>query len=113
VTTGPYAAAVAPAPTFRRPPLGWFVLLDGGLATLAVLATRPRRYDAAAARVPLPPRAQLKALLAAALAVHGAEAAVAHRLARRHGLPAGRWAGQTLVVGFPSLRALRRTAAEG
>jgi hypothetical protein len=95
-----------------RPGLGWFLLLDGGLATLVVLVASPRAYQRAAASVPLPPPDRMKALLAGAVALHVGEAVVAGRRARRHGLPAGRWAGQTLGVGFPSLLALRRTLAE-
>jgi hypothetical protein len=44
--------------------------------------------------------------------IHTAEALVAGRLARRRGLPAARWAAQTFAVGFPSLLALRRVAAD-
>ncbi|HVX22424.1 MAG TPA: CRISPR-associated protein Cas5 [Acidimicrobiales bacterium] len=93
-----------------RPAAGWFVVLDGGIVALSALATSDRAYRAARQRLPLPlpPRAALQGLLAATAAIHLAEAAVAFRMARRRGLPsAGRWAGQTLVVGFPSLLRLR------
>ncbi len=101
-----------PAPSaVVRPALGWFVVLDGGLVVLAVLATSRRCHEAVASTAPLPPRRRLKTLLVAALAVHVGEAMAAARLARRHDLPAAAWAAQTAVVGFPSLLALRRTVA--
>lgn len=109
---GSYAAAMAPDPEITRPALGWFLLLDGGLVALAALVASPSAYARASAAVPLPPRDRLKVLLAGATALHVGEAIAARRAARRHGLPARRWAGQTLVVGFPSLLALRRTIAE-
>ncbi len=92
-----------------RPAARWFVLLDGGLVALAVLALSPRAHAAVAARAPLPSRPALLRLLGGAVALHVGEGLVAGRVAARHGLPVGPWAGQTLVVGFPSLRALRRT----
>jgi len=96
------------AATFRRPALGWFVLLDGGVVALTLLAADQRAYDAVAERVPLPSRRALQVLAGATVVVHAAEALVAGRIARRRGLPAGRWMAQTFVVGFPSLLALRR-----
>jgi len=42
--------------------------------------------------------------------IHVTEAIVAGRMAKRRGLSPRGWRLQTLVVGFPSLRALRRTA---
>lgn len=101
-----------PTPTFRRPATAWFVILDGGVLALTVLAADRRAYDAAAARVPLPSRRTLQGLLWATAAVHAAEALAAGRLARRRGLPAGRWAAQTFLVGFPSLLALRRVTED-
>jgi len=89
------------------PSVGWFVLLDGGLALLAVLGVSPGAHEAVGRRVPLPPRWALRRLLVGALALHVAEGAVAARLARRRGLDPGPWALQTMVVGFPSLRILR------
>lgn len=57
----------------------------------------------------LPPRSALRGLLAATAVIHVTEAVVAGRMARRRGLPRRGWQLQTLVVGFPSLRALRRS----
>lgn len=95
--------------TFSRPAAGWFVALDGGIVALCALSASAATYDRVAAAVALPPRRALQALLAATAVIHLAEAAHARSVARRHGLPARRWALQTLAVGFPSLLALRRT----
>jgi hypothetical protein len=100
---------VAPGPGFTRPSLAWFAVLDGGIVALSALALSEPAHAAASEVVPLPSRPVLRGLLAVTAALHVGEALYAGRLARRHGLPAGRWARQTLVVGFPSTLALRRT----
>jgi len=61
----------------------------------------------------LPPREVLQALLVGTALIHAAEALAAGRMARRRGLPARGWRGQTFIVGFPSLLALRRSGAPG
>jgi hypothetical protein len=93
-----------------RPAWGWFAALDGGMAALAVLCTVAPAYDAVAevSPAPFPSRQALRALLVGAVAIHLAEAVAAGRIARRRDLPPGGWAFQTLLVGFPSLLALRR-----
>jgi hypothetical protein len=93
-----------------RPSWAWFALLDGGIVALVVLCAVDGAYDAVTERgpVPLPPRRALRAILTGAVVIHVVEAVVAGRTARRRGLPPGGWALQTLAVGFPSLRALRR-----
>jgi hypothetical protein len=101
------------APSFARPRLGWFLLLDGGVVALTALSLSEEAHASASEVVPLPPRSALQRLLALTLGLHVVEALAARRIARRHGLPAGRWARQTFVVGFPSLLALRRTARGG
>ncbi len=101
---------------FRRAGWGWFALLDGGIVALTVLATNGDAYGRVASRVPLPQRGALRALLAATFAIHVTEGAVAATLASRRGLPPGKWALQTFVVGFPSLielRRIRRTIRSG
>jgi hypothetical protein len=97
-----------PPAGFARPAMGWFVLLDGGIAILTLLVASTQAYDAVRKQVPLPSRPGLRAMLAATALIHGFEARHAVRTARRHGLPPGRWAAQTFVVGFPSLVQLRR-----
>ena len=102
------ASGAVPDTAVTRPALAWFALLDGGVVALTTLVASPA-LDARARRlVRLPSRPALRALLLGTLLVHVGEAAAAHRTARRHGLPALGWAGQTFVVGFPSLLALRR-----
>ena len=76
-----------PPPPPATPAAGWFVLLDGGLVVLALLASSGRVHASVGRRVPLPPRWALGRLLALALAVHVAEAAAAARLARRGAWP--------------------------
>ena len=95
-----------------RPSWLWFLLLDGGIVVLSGLALSKRSYDAASdmSRDVLPPREVLQALLVATAGIHAVEAMAAGRMARRRGLPGRGWRVQTLAVGFPSLRVLRRTA---
>jgi hypothetical protein len=92
-----------------RPAWWWFALLDGGIAVLALLAGN----DSIARRspVPLPGPSLARRMLVATAAIHLVEAVGAARVAHRRGLSTRRWAGQTFVVGFPSLVALRRGAA--
>ena len=96
-----------------RPSLFWFLLLDGGIVILTRLALFKPAYVKAKEMSgdALPPREVLQALLAATAVIHVAEAVAAGPMARRRGLPARGWRLQTLVVGFPSLRALRRSTA--
>jgi hypothetical protein len=100
-----------PRPT--RPALGWFVVLDGGVVALTVLALSPRAHAALDARAPLPSRPVLRALLGLTAVLHVGEALVARRIATRHQLDGRGWARQTFVAGFPSLVALRREARSG
>ena len=98
-----------------RPSWLWFLLLDGGMLLLAQLALSKKAYDRAddLSGTALPPRQGLQALLVGAAAIHAGEALVAGRMARRRGLPVRGWQLQTLIVGFPSLLALRRSATAG
>ncbi len=95
-----------------RPSLFWFLLLDGGLIALAKLALSKSAYDKVEDMTgdALPPRETLQAVLVGAAAIHVAEAFAAGRMAKRRGISPRGWRLQTLVVGFPSLRALRRSA---
>jgi len=93
-----------------RPPLGWFVLLDGGLIALAALSASASLHAKAseAAPTPLPPQSALRKLLAGAALTHVGEGLIGARMASRRGLPKRGWALQTLVVGFPSILQLRK-----
>jgi len=95
-----------------RPSLFWFILLDGGIVALTKLAASKSAYDKVDDMTgdALPPRETLQALLIGTVVVHVTEALVAGRMAKRRGLSPHGWRLQTLVVGFPSLRSLRRTA---
>jgi Transmembrane protein 254 len=98
-----------------RPSWLWFVLLDGGMVLLATLAFNRRAYERGqeASGDALPPREVLQTMFVTASMVHLVESGVAGRLARRRGLQRpGRWRLQTLVVGFPSLLALRRASRD-
>ncbi len=94
-----------------RPSLFWFLLLDGGIVVLARLALSRSAYEQAGgvSGDRLPPREVLQAMLVGTAVIHAGEAVVAGRMARRRGLSPRGWRLQTLIVGFPSLRALRRT----
>jgi len=96
-----------------RPSLLWFLLLDGGIVLLVQLAFNRPAYDRAleASGNRLPPREVLYSLLAATAVIHVGEALAAGGMARRRGRSLRGWRLQTLIVGFPSLRALRRTTA--
>jgi hypothetical protein len=95
-----------------RPSLFWFLLLDGGIVLLTRLALSRPAYDRAGEMSGnvLPPRETLQGLLVATAVIHVGEAVAADRMARRRGLSPRGWRLQTLIVGFPSLRALRKTA---
>jgi hypothetical protein len=96
-----------------RPAWLWFLLLDGGIVILTKLALSKTAYEKAGAMTgdALPPREVLQVMLVGTAAIHATEAVAAGRMARRRGLPARGWRLQTLIVGFPSLRALRRAGA--
>jgi hypothetical protein len=93
-----------------RPSLFWFLLLDGGIIVMIKLVLSQQAYDRLneVSGEKLPPRSTVRAMLAGTALIHLAEAVVAGRIARRRGLAPGGWRLQTLVVGFPSLLALRK-----
>ncbi len=100
----------------ERPHAGWWVAIGGGLGLTYVLGLWPGAHAWWVAHVtPLPslPVVQLIGVLAAA--THLAEALYARRLARRigRGRTASGWFWQTLALGFPSLRLLRRRGRVG
>ncbi|MGP0030713.1 MAG: TMEM254 family protein [Acidimicrobiales bacterium] len=106
---------MATRPGVDRPSWAWFVLLDGGLAALAVLAGSETAHAKVTkwSPAPFPSRSACQSLLANAVVLHVAEALAADRMARRRGLSPRGWRIQTLIVGFPSLRALRRVPRSG
>jgi hypothetical protein len=96
-----------------RPSWLWFLFLDGGLILLARLVFSQKSYDKARelSGDALPPHRALRALLIGATMLHAGEAVAAGAMARRRALPSPRrWQLQTLIVGFPSLLALRKSS---
>ena len=95
-----------------RPSLFWFLLLDGGIVALTKLAVSKTAYDKVDDMTgdALPPRETLQGMLIATAVIHATEAVIAGRMAKRRGLSPRGWRLQTLIVGFPSLFALRRAA---
>lgn len=96
------------------PATGWQVAVLGGLGLLFALAFVPEAYAFWRRNVgPMFPRRVLQGIAAAAVALHVGEATYAYSLAKREGMAsAGRWAWQTLLFGYPSLRLLRRRVRE-
>jgi len=89
-----------------RPALGWFLLLDGGLLALCAVALVPSLARRVRQTVPLPSDRVLRMVLLAALLTHLGEGVAAAIMASRRGRDVRRWAAQTAIVGFPSLRLL-------
>lgn len=96
----------------ERPHVGWWIAVVGGMAFLAILAFDARAYARWCAHVTAAlPQPFLRGLFAAAVLTHVIEATYALRLAQRHGLHAAGWLVQTFLLGYPSLRLLRRRIA--
>jgi len=96
----------------RAAPL-WYVAIDGGLAFSALMAMSQTAYDAVSSRVPMPPRGLAKAFWYGSILVHVGEASYAYKTAKAAGMDrtAGRWAAETMIIGFPSIRKLKAIAA--
>ena len=97
-------------PSFRPVSAGWWVAIDGGLASLAVLAGNERAYRAVEWWLPVPDQRVIKRVVLVSALLHVVEANVAFAAARKAGADhrtAKAWAAQTMLVGFPSLLALR------
>ncbi len=98
----------------ERPALGWQVAVLGGLGLLFALAFVPEAYAFWRKHVgPMFPRRVLQGIAVVAIGLHVGEATYAYTLAKREGMAtAGRWAWQTLLFGYPSLRLLNRRVRE-
>lgn len=113
----PDTMAPAPSPVadqVERPHFIWWSSILFGMSLLAVLALSDDAYALWARRVTtLFPQPLLRVMLVGAVAAHVGEGLYAYRLAGRLGLVGSQlgWAVQTLLLGFPSLRLLRRRAA--
>ncbi len=95
----------------ERPHIGWWVAILGGLAFNAVVGFDAGAYAWWCAHVTTALSQPLvRNIFIAAVAAHIAEATYAARLAQRAGDSVPGWFVQTLLLGFPSLRLLRRRA---
>jgi hypothetical protein len=95
----------------ERPQIGWWIAILGGLAMNAYVAFDGGAYAWWCGHVTtVLPQGLLQTVFIAAVLTHVAEATYAARLAQRSGLgnSAAGWFVQTLLLGFPSLRLLRR-----
>ena len=99
--------------TPERPHLGWWLSILGGLTLLALLAFDSATYGWWCAHVTATvPQRLLRRIFLAAVLTHVVEAAYARHLTQRLGLgsSAPHWILQTFLLGYPSLRLLRRRA---
>lgn len=102
-------------PCVERPAPGWWVAVLGGMTVLGLIAFRPSWWHRWSTRVTSAvPQGAFRGLFWAAVATHLAEGAAAVRLADRAGEHAATlsWGAQTTLLGFPSLRLLRRRAGD-
>jgi 3beta-hydroxy-delta5-steroid dehydrogenase/steroid delta-isomerase len=109
--------AARPGPTATadvdRPHWLWWVLLPGGMAALGALALMPTLHALSSRHlISLPPRWALGLVFAWAAVVHVYKGLRAARLASSAGLSPAGWGWQTFVLGFASMRLLRRRIAE-
>jgi hypothetical protein len=98
---------------FEVPHAGWWMSIGLGLGALGVIAFDGTAYAAWSEWVTGAfSQGLLQVVFVLSAAAHVGEALYARRLAHRIGLErtAGRWFWQTLALGFPSLRLLRRRA---
>src|SRR5262245_23085235 len=98
---------------FETPHPGWWIGVLGGLGLLALLAFDDGAYAVWHRTVTtIFPQSLLRVIFVAAVVTHIGEALYALRLLQRIGLRDNLlcWFAQTLALGFPSLRLLRRQA---
>ncbi|MFW5920484.1 MAG: TMEM254 family protein [Polyangiales bacterium] len=102
-------------PRLERPALWCWVAVLGGMGMLGVLALSASAYALWSEHVTAAlSQGLLQSVFAVAVALHVAEAFIAHRLARRIGerRAASAWFWQTFLLGYFSLGLLRRRARE-
>ncbi len=100
--------------TVERPHASWWLSILSGLGLLALVGYDDAAYAWWTAHVGgALSQPFLKRVFIAAVVTHVGEATYAYRLAQRSGCAAAAWGWfrQTLVLGFPSLRLLRRRVA--
>ncbi len=94
---------------FESPALIWWILIPVGMGLTAALALIPAAYAILpSALAGLLSPIVVRSIFVVAVALHLLEGAYAGVRARRRELPALRWAAQTTLLGYPSLRLLLR-----
>ena len=99
-------------PSFTPVPVPQIVAVDAGLAAIAFLALSERSHARAKSLLPIPAHRTFRRLATGLALLHVVEAGIAWKRAREVGRgrkTAAKWAGQTLVVGFPSLITQQKT----
>lgn len=98
----------------ERPALGWWVSILSGMGLLGLIAHLDRVWRLWSRRVtPTVPRPVYQVVFWIAVGLHVGEGTAAVGIAERNGRATSslRWGFQTLLLGFPSLRLLRRQVA--
>ena len=99
-------------PSFTPVPVPQVLVVDAGLAAIALLAMSERSHARAKSVLPIPGHRTFRRLAAALLVLHVVEAGIAWKRAREVGRgrkTAAKWAVQTMLVGFPSLVTQQKT----
>jgi len=97
----------------ERPALGWWVSILSGMTLLGLVASNDRTWRWWSTHMTAAiPRSAFRSLFRAAVATHIVESAIAVRVAERDGRHAATlaWGAQALLLGYPSLGLLRRSA---
>ncbi len=101
------------APRFASPPQPLRTTVPISMAVMGAVAMHPgvaKRWDAALGSKLSSDK--VKAMWWATIALHVLEGVSAARLAKAHGMPAGRWVAQTMVYGVFSLSVQKRLVRE-
>lgn len=99
-------------PSFTPVPVPVAVAVDASLSALAVLALSEGAHATASKILPLPSHKTVRRLTIGLAGLHVVEAGIAFQRARSVGRgrkTALKWAGQTLLVGYPSLVTQQKT----
>ena len=97
------------APTFARPSQPFRTTVPISMAVMGAISLSPKvaaKWDSALGDTL--PSAKVKTMWWGTLAMHVVESRIVARTANANGLPAGRWAAQTMVYGVFSMAAQKR-----
>lgn len=99
----------------KRPHIGWWISVLMGMTILAILAFHTDFYTFFTSHINIPSQLALQWLTFAAVSTHAAEAFYSLRLAKKAGLKSTckGWCFQTFLLGYPSLRLLRKRVKQG